>query len=712
MKKQLLLGGLVAAGALCLPDVSTGHGGTYRGPGDTVPPGGGGGGGGAGGPSSPGPSGPSAPGPAGPSSPGPSSPGAPAAGPAASGPTSGGGPSGPALSIWDFWWGFNKEPYLNLRARVRSAGVQSSSDDFFLGRGEEDQRESSLRPSPALIRGTVVPALIKTLEKEKQNDIVTGCLIALAKIGDVPTEDGSSQFVEIMTGFLNAGEQQIAETAALALGILADDRAVPTLVSLMRSTEEGQRLVSKAVPFRTRSFAAYGLGLVGNKSTSNEMRQTIVEHLLDTIQGERGAQPDIKVGAISALGLIPLDWEAEAAATEEASNAATAANRIALLEYLIKRMNADTRGDDGGDKDFRVRAQVPLAAARLLASHDEIPEAGIEIRGKVIDALLEIVDQNSKEKKVEVLQSASIALGMVGNASDGGEEGKQNEAILKELSRIAKQSADNQTEFFALIALGEMGSRAGAGGNRALQSKAEKEILTALARGKGQKQPWAALALGVYGNALNASGAGVPPNVVLAVRNEAKKEKAPALIGGYAIALGLLKDTESQDELLEMLNKKEFSTDEARGNISVGLGLMEATAAVEILNETIKKSKFRPDLLQQAAIALGLLGDKTAVPELVTMLQEAKGLSAQAAIASALGFIGDKNSVEPLTKMLLGTSDRKATDVARGFSAVALGIVCDKEDFPWNTKLSRNVNYRANVSTLTNTNGDGILDIL
>ena len=59
--------------------------------------------------------------------------------------------------------------------------------------------------------------------------------------------------------------------------------------------------------------------------------------------------------------------------------------------------------------------------------------------------------------------------------------------------------------------------------------------------------------------------------------------------------------------LLEFLNKKQFSTDESRGNISVGLGLMEASAAAEILTETIKKSKFRPDLLQQAAIGLGLV---------------------------------------------------------------------------------------------------------
>ena len=711
MKSQLLLGALVATGALCLSNVSSAHGGTYVGPGDTVPPGGGKGGGGAPAPSTPGPSGPSVPGPGGASSPGAGSPGGPAAGPSGGGPASGGGSMGPDLSIWDIWWGFNKQPYLNLRAHVRSAGVRSSSDDFYLGHGEEDQRESSLRPSQALIRQTVVPALLKSLRTEKQNDIVTGCLIALAKIGDIPTEDGSSEFVDVMTTFLNSGEQQVAETAALALGILADDRAVPTLVALMQSEDEGQRLVGKGVPIRTRAFAAYGLGLVGNKSSKNEMRQVIVERLVDTLMGQRGAQPDLKVGAINALGLIPLDWASEMAAAG-GQNAAIAANRTTLLRYLIQNMSPDTRGEHGGDRDFRVRSQVPIAAARLLASHDEVPADMLQVRGEVIERLLELVGQNSKEKRVEVLQSACIALGMIGNAGDAGDEGQQNERILAALTRIAKQSAANQTEFFALMALGEMGSRPGKGSNRRLQGVAEAAILKALAQGKGQKQPWAALALGVYGNALNKNGGTLPPGVVLAVRSMAKKERSPALIGGFAIALGLLGDSESQDMLLGFLDNRDFSTDEARGNIAVALGLMQATSAVERLNATVRKAKFRPPLLQQTAIALGLLGDKTAVTGLIDMLQKAKGLSAQASIASALGFIGDAGSVEPLTQMLLGEGEKQTGDVARGFAAVALGIVCDKEDFPWTMKLSTNVNYRANVATLTNSQGDGILDIL
>ena len=115
-------------------------------------------------------------------------------------------------------------------------------------------------------------------------------------------------------------------------------------------------------------------------------------------------------------------------------------------------------------------------------------------------------------------------------------------------------------------------------------------------------------------------------------------------------------------------------------------------------------------MLRSSAIALGLLGDKDLVPELTEMLRNAKGLSAQAAISSALGFIGDARSVDPLIEML---QNQSLTASARGFAAVALGIVADKEELPWNAKISVNINYRANTETLTDSQqGTGLLDIL
>ncbi|MEL6712699.1 MAG: HEAT repeat domain-containing protein [Planctomycetota bacterium] len=708
MNKTSVLGAAVLAGALVAP--SFGHGGTYRGPGDTVPPPGGGAGGPAGAapPPSAGPAAPSSPGPSSPGAPAPASPGAAPAAPGASGPTTGAGPDlGADLSLWDFWWGFNKEPYLNLRARVRAVGVQSGSDDLFLGRGTQLKTQGSLRPTQDQIRNEVVPALKWALENEEQNDIITGALIALAKIGDVSDADGKSEFVEIISGFLKSPEQEISETAALALGILADDRAVPNLVGLMLDDKTGRALIERDVPFRTRTFAAYGLGLVGYTTATNEMRQTISEHIVDFLQGPSLAQPDMKVGAVQAIGLIPLDWDSTIEA-EENSNAAYVANRRALLEYLYMKTDPVKRGAEGGFDDHRVRAQTPVAIARLMTNGEEVPEDLDELRGKIVERFIKLA--NNRQERVEVRQSATIALGMIGDAGDS----KTNKTIFKALEKIAKDSPDPQSEFFGVMAIAQMGSRKGAGDDpRALQEDAEDFLTKALAQGKGQKAPWSALALGVFGNALIENDGAISTSLKSAIREKFSRKKSPVERGAYAVALGLIKDGSSEELLLDALEKIGSGQDEVRGHICVGLGLMEATTANEKLNDLVKNSKYRPDLLKSAAIGLGLLGDKSAVGVLVEMLKDAPGLSSQAAIATALGTIGDTNAVTELVRVVRNEADQEISDVARGFACAALGITCDKETFPWNTKIAVNANYRANVRTLTSPdNGDGILDIL
>jgi len=305
MKKIVLAATFVAAGLLGLQDASFAHGGNYRGPGDTVPPGGGGSGGGGAGPA-PGPSGPSTPGPSGPTSPGPMAPGSPTGSSASSPTTSGGGAAGPDLTLWSFWWEFNKEPYLNLKSAVFSGATETGSDGFFLGRGEKKKEKDSLRPTEQQIRDKVVPALLRALDTETNNDIVTGSMIALAKIGDAKSESGESEFEKVIAAFLSDGNQEISETAAVSLGILANPNSIETLNQLLTDSPEGRKLVgSSEVPYRTRSFAAYGLGLIGPQA-SDEQRQKIVGYLADAIAADDTSSRDLKVSCIISMGLVPI----------------------------------------------------------------------------------------------------------------------------------------------------------------------------------------------------------------------------------------------------------------------------------------------------------------------------------------------------------------------------------------------------------------------
>ena len=690
MNKLIVLGTLAAAGTLALPSTTSAHGGTYRGPGDTVPAGGGGGGGGGATPTGPGSSGPSTGGPAGPSTPSPGGPGVPTGGPAGrpAAPSTGGN-TGPDLTTWDFWWGFNKDQYLNLKAAIH-AGIVTGSDDFFLGQGTKNQARNQLKPSEEAIRDKIVPALKDALASERSNDIVTGALIALAKIGDVKTESGTSEFEPLLAKFLADSNQEIAETASVALGILANDASVKVLSDLALDKPDGRKLVgNKEVNFRSRAFAAYGLGLIGARTASNQVRQDIAGILIDLLEKPESSTRDVKVAALVALGLVPIDVDLSESPDSKQNYSSSRQTQIKFVEKFFKDQN----------NNYLTRAHAPTALARLLKG------APVELKEGIAKELLSAIADQSKERD-EVQQSCVLALGQIGDS----DKDKVDVDIRENLKRIAEQG-DQQSRNFAMISLGQVGGHVGQGEDADKGIKQVRdELLTFLTKGKNHIRPWAGLGIGVMERAiLDNSQSGFTPSSTSkdALRTTLKDASNPSHTGAYSIAIGIAKDGESKDLLLEKL--KNAPGDEAKGNVAVSLGLIDARDAIKSIQEIVRESKYKPDLLKQAAIGLGLLGDKDLVPELVTMLQEAKGYSSQAAIASALGFIGDSRSIDPLVDML---KRKDITDSARGFAAVALGIVADKETFPWNSKIATNINYRANTTTLTGENATGILDIL
>lgn len=706
MKKLLIASAVVAAGALCLQDVSSGHGGTYRGPGDTVPPGGGGGGGA---PGAPGVGGPGTPGPSGPNAPGPAGPGTTMGGPAGATTSGGGaGPSGPDLTIWQFWWGFNREPYLNLKAHIHTGEVQTGSSEFFTGEGNSANAKDALRPSDQIVRSKVVPALIKALNSESSNDIVTGCLIALAKIGDAKNEggDGKSQMAEEIKKSLTSGNQEIQETAAVALGILANEQNIPLLEALLFNDSAKLRdfeiNYNSAVPDRTRAFAAFGLGLIGYKA-GDDGRQAIVNALVKMLEGEARTMGtrDIPVACLTSLGMTALAVKSDASAAVELSDVtakpAQVTNRQEQVLWLLNYFESK-------DLPFLNRAHAPISIARLLkdSPHD------YWLRAQVGTRLVKHIAKVSSDEN-EIKQSCILALGMLGDCDDDAVD----KSIRSALMAVTDELSDEQAKFFSLIALAQVAGEPGQGEGgplKGLEGKgnARAFLLERLEKGKAGARSWAALAIAVLERKLDDRQQMSSPESKAMLRTALADSKAPAEVGALAIAVGIAKATEATDVLREKFEK--MSEPDARGFAAIGLGLMNDRQAIALITDVVRKSKFQPDLLKSAATGLGLLGDKEIVPELIVMLGSASGLSSQAAISSALGTIGDVRSIDPLIALL---EDKEKTEKARGFAAVALGIVSDKEDLPWNAKISIDANYRANTTTLTSPEAaTGILDIL
>ena len=698
MKKLVILGALLVGSALGLQDFSSGHGGTYRGPGDTVPPGGGGGGGG-GGPTTPGPNGPSGPGPSGPTTPGNTGPPAPGGGGPAQ-PLTPGATAGTDRTTWEFWWGFNKDPYLNLKAHIHQSSVITGSDTFFLGHGMTEQAKDSMRPSKEMIRNLIVPALIRSLETETSNDIITGAMIALAKIGDEQTEDGKSVFEELIRPFLSAGSQEVAETAAVALGILGNPNSVDTLIHLIRDDDVARHDLVKSeagVTYRTRAFAAYGLGQIGTRTEDVRTRQKIVNVLWELCESPRFSTRDIKVASVIAMGLVPLDPEVMTAAGTEQEYQSTSeppTTRQEQISYLLDFLEAEK---DKNKRDL-VRAHAPRAIVQLMKDLSDT-----QLKDRVVAALKGYVGRGAKGTK-ELRQSAILAFGQLGGPGDGAAD----TTIRERLMQGSKVAGDQASKNFSLIALGQVGAKLGDDEvSRKTALEIRKYLILQVKRGNSGQRPWAGLAIGIMEHGARVAGLAPSAESLLVLREELARSRAKREVGAYAIGLGIAGDQYAEPFLLDKFEN--LSDDDARGYTAVALGLINSVDSKETIQRVVKDSKYRAGLLKQAAIALGLLGDQEIVPSLTRMLEEeAKTLSSQAAIASALGFIGDHRSVDSLVAML---ENDDLVDAARGFAAVALGIVADKEPLPWNSKFSVDINYLANTETLTG-QGLGLLDIL
>jgi hypothetical protein len=293
---------------------------------------------------------------------------------------------------------------------------------------------------------------------------------------------------------------------------------------------------------------------------------------------------------------------------------------------------------------------------------------------------------------------------LLGDADDSEIDTKIREALYA----IPKSVPDQQTRAFALIALSNIGSKKGSGENSFYATyEVQSYLIKKMTRGKTFTKPWAILALGVMANHLNEAKVAVSPAINEVLRRGVKDERSPGRVGAASIATGLAGNHDMGDLLLGKL--RDMQDAEAKGYLCVSLGLLNYRGAIEDITEIVLKSKYRPALLQQAAIGLGLMGDNNVVDELVVMLKESKSLSSQASIVMALSFIGDSRSIDPLVSLL---GDEGHTEAARGFAAVALGMIADRTLLPWNSDISCDLNYRASTPTLNAIEGTGVLNIL
>ncbi len=614
MKKALCSLAMIAICMLVLDgiqNVAFGHGGNYRGPAGQVPPtnrtpsdptpppttGGGGTGGGAfPGGSTPGAGGGVAGG--GPAIGPRTGPGATAGAGARPGATTPGmrgrkNAKSEGFERWEFWWGYNREPFLNLRESLAKREQISGSADWLLGSNKKEDASEAQRPTMKAIKDRVIPTLTNAL-KDSFFDVRAAAVIALGKAGD---KEQLPSIIEV----LGDSHRQVSESAALAIGILGEPDGLDVLRALLRDNKEGKQLVKRpqGVPFRTRAFAAVGIGLIGDKSG-------IPDLLWACDPKRKESNMDIPICAIVGLGIMG------------AEAAETVPNLIDIVNNT--KVNDFTRS---------------YAVTSL---------------GKIGDPqATSIVRRMLRDKSLHVRRSAAIALGLLGTSEDT--------PTIKHLQNEALKGSEPQTRNWACISLGKIGgpdsektlkqivtSKSGShqafaalglaihGKNSGKAAGVVQYLRDGLKKAKDKSVKGAfCISLGIIGDRQSEAD-------IVKLMNPKEEEN---LRGFACVSLGMMQAKAAIPQIKSVVQERVKDPDLQR-SAATALGLMGDKDVVALLSEVIDKAKVEY-VMSSAALALGRIGDYTAVEVLAKLIEDKKGVPelSRAQATVALGVVAE-----------------------------------------------------------------------
>jgi HEAT repeat protein len=555
---------------------------------------------------------------------------------------------------WLFWWNYNKDEILNLKAKVKAneAKVSTRSSEHFFGDSGDRNRSESQAPTEAMIQQEIVPALLKVVaDKNIHADIRGGALIALARCG--------SSMAHVKTFFdvakPNSGEDKVVqESAILALGILQLKKPEirDFLIALVDDMD---------VPFRARCFAAISLGVLQDNSPE-------VFACLERRLDGRESTPDVPICALLTIGMIGDNTKVPT-----------------LIKWLDEGRIGKNKLND-------------LERAYLVGALGKIgdPQA------------LKAVESTLRKKGSYTRRSAMIALGQIVPQA----EPSVQMDYLKKFMSYLKNESDTTAMNFGIIAIGRIAGQDDA--TEAVRNAGVTLLINQFKTGgKTTERPYAALALGLVcfeGSEKVSKPAELKYKLAGIVRGELQKLKGDkTALGALAISLGMMGDTDKKTvKLLSDILGDRGLDKKLRGSAAVALGLIGDGSARDVIVKALKEREDR-DLRVDTAVAAGLLRDSSAVSELVKVLSDPKASQfVLGSVALALGQIGDHQAIKPLIGILEpNKTNGSYPDLTRALVAVSLGQIANRRDIRVLYRISKDINYRASVSAL-----DEVLTIL
>jgi HEAT repeat protein len=576
------------------------------------------------------------------------------------------GPPPVTFDSWEFWWGYNKDDILNLKARLMANESGSGTVGGMVGVGKTHERSKGAAASLTVvkIKDEVIPALEAILDDPKLHfDIRAGAVIALGKVGASFQEFRgriASRLIDIMN--IKSGDEHfsVEESAALALGLLLskDDEIVNALCD-----KALDRRGAFTKNHRARAFALLALGLLQVNST-DATYDRVVETLRSLVKSEDESSDNSPVCALMAMGL---------------------SNDPTFIDDLVPMVKDGRAFKTRKLKDL-VRCYAASALGKII---DGVGVAFATPQGNNIKTVVDVLSKAMISSDNHTVRSAVIAFGQIG--CQEGVDPALVKKMVRSLDYMVKKG-ESQAANYALIALGKIGAIVDDPGTR---NKIFDTLRTNLKKGSYTSRPFAALSLGLMGRSGKVGDSREAIKDV--VRFEFREFRGdPKNRGGYAIALGMLGDREAVPMLIKVLEEK-GAVKRLRGACAIALGMIRDRSAVDAIKKALIEDK-DPELRVDTAVAVGLIGDSESVKMLVDILKDPRSsLYVQGSVTLAVGRIGDKSAVEPLVAMLKDTS---VQDLNRAFAAVALGFLGDRQTIPVMSRIAKDVNYRAQINAM------------
>jgi HEAT repeat protein len=488
--------------------------------------------------------------------------------------------------------------------------------------------------------------------------------LGLAKIGDETIVETLKKMAR------NDGKEyhrEVVESAGLAFGLLQIDKPDirSFLIEIVKDAKHDGTFL--------RPFSAISLGLLGDK---NDVDRSVMSGMIEVLSRKESGQ-DIKPSCLLAIGLMGNDQAVPELLTMVKTKKTSAKNAVEL---------------DDTDLAYAIGALGKIGQPKLDKPGEETA---------VIDEIIKIVDKDAKKWTTNPRRSAAIALGQIGPRC----EPKVQKRVFDALKNLADDGEDAQERNFAIMSIGRLGAAPGV--EDQTRNDAIAFLRKQLDKGKGLTPPFCALAMGLIGRQLFEEGKQAPEEEIRKPIREKFVEKGiePRARGAYAVASGLVHDPLATEPMIEAL--KDHGLDKRiRGYCAVGLGMIGDPKALEAIKQTLKDDADR-DLRVQTAIAAGLMGDASVIPDIVKILEDKDASNYELGSAAlALGQIGDEKAIAVLVKIAKDEA-KNYPDLTRALATVALGQIGDRRDVPTLARLATDINYRAHAAAITE-----LLDIL